>query len=110
MIAVGLYDGSVAVFNLLSKSKDPLFRCTTSVKHTDPVWSIKWQYEETDGPFEISLISISSDGAIKRWRVVKSELEAETILTLEDESLRKTNSSDTALGPVKGNKKVLTWL
>lgn len=49
MIACGLYDGSIAVFNLLSKSKEPLFRCSTDVKHTDPVWSIKWQYEETDG-------------------------------------------------------------
>ena len=62
---------------------------------------MKWQYEETEGPFEVSLISISSDGIIKRWRVVKSELEAETILTLEDSEL-KPAESENALGPVKG--------
>merc|ERR1711911_475468 len=62
--------------------------------------AVKWQYEETEGPFEVSLISISSDGIIKRWRVVKSELEAETILTLEDSEL-KPAESENALGPVK---------
>jgi len=100
MVAVGLYDGSIAVFNIVNKSKEPLYRCSTNIKHTDPVWAVKWQYEETEGPFEVSLISISSDGIIKRWRVVKSELEAETILTLEDSEL-KPAESENALGPVK---------
>ena len=85
---------------LISKSEEPLYRCSTNIKHTDPVWSIKWQYEQVEGPFQVSLISISSDGLIKRWRVIKSELEAETILTLEDTELKKDNAS--SIGPVKG--------
>ena len=32
-----------------SKSEEPLYRCSTNIKHTDPVWSIKWQYEQTEG-------------------------------------------------------------
>lgn len=99
MIAVGLYDGTIAVYNIMNKSEEPLYRCSTNIKHTDPVWSIKWQYEQVEGPFQVSIISISSDGLIKRWRVIKSELEAETILTLEDTELKKDNAS--SIGPVK---------
>ena len=61
----------------------------------------RW-YEVTEGPFEVCLISISSDGLIKRWRVIKSELEAETILTLEDADLKKNAEITSTLGPVKG--------
>ncbi|KAJ3136190.1 cytoplasmic dynein with WD40 domain [Physocladia obscura] len=39
MIAVGLYDGSVLVYNLQKKIDAPLFRSNPkSGKHTDPVW------------------------------------------------------------------------
>lgn len=41
LIAVGFYDGSVAVFNVLLKPDGPVFLSTAQTgKHTDPVWQV----------------------------------------------------------------------
>ena len=41
LIAVGLYDGTVAVYTLKDKGSDPLYRSTAKTgKHTDPVWHL----------------------------------------------------------------------
>ena len=41
LIAVGLYDGTVAVYTLKDKGSNPLYRSTTKTgKHTDPVWQL----------------------------------------------------------------------
>ena len=53
-IQVGLYDGSVAIFNLLKNTTKPIYRCASNVKHTDPVWAIKWQNNDTEGVFKVT--------------------------------------------------------
>ena len=42
LVAVGLYDGTVAVYTLKDKtSSNPLYRSTAKTgKHTDPVWQV----------------------------------------------------------------------
>ena len=41
LIAVGLYDGTVAVYTLKDKGSNPLYRSTAKTgKHTDPVWHV----------------------------------------------------------------------
>ena len=41
LIAVGLHDGTVAVYTLKDKGSNPLYRSTTKTgKHTDPVWQL----------------------------------------------------------------------
>ena len=41
LIAVGLYDGTVAVYTLKDKGSNPLYRSTANTgKHTDPVWQV----------------------------------------------------------------------
>ncbi|KAL5506717.1 hypothetical protein EMCRGX_G008447 [Ephydatia muelleri] len=41
LIAVGLYDGTVAVYTLKDKGSNPLYRSTAKTgKHTDPVWQL----------------------------------------------------------------------
>ena len=41
LIAVGLYDGTVAVYTLKDKGSNPLYRSTAKTgKHTDPVWHL----------------------------------------------------------------------
>ena len=41
LVAVGLYDGSVAVYDLKQGTNNPVYRSTTkSGKHTDPVWQV----------------------------------------------------------------------
>lgn len=98
MIAVGLYDGSVAIFNLLKNTKSPVLRCASNIKHTDPVWAIKWQNVTEEGVFKINLCSVSSDGIVKHWTVAKNEMEAKDILILYDKKLEKAADSN---GPVK---------
>jgi len=86
---VGLYDGSVAIFNLLKQTTSPIYRCASNIKHTDPVWAIKWQNIDEEGVFKVNLCSISSDGIVKLWSVVKNEMEAKDIITLYDKTLEK---------------------
>lgn len=41
LVAVGFYDGSVAVYNLKDEDDEAMYRSTAkSGKHTDPVWQV----------------------------------------------------------------------
>lgn len=41
LVAVGFYDGSVAVYNLKEDRPQPVYKSTAkSGKHTDPVWQV----------------------------------------------------------------------
>ncbi len=41
LLAAGMYDGSVAIYDLKDGSSTPLYRATAkSGKHTDPVWQV----------------------------------------------------------------------
>lgn len=41
LVVVGLYDGSVAVYNLKEDRPQPVYESTAkSGKHTDPVWQV----------------------------------------------------------------------
>ncbi|KAJ3214547.1 cytoplasmic dynein with WD40 domain [Dinochytrium kinnereticum] len=73
MIAVGLYDGTVLVYNLQRKMDVPLFRSLTkSGKHTDPVWQVCWQRDDLDD--NANFFSISSDGRVAQWTLLQNEL------------------------------------
>ncbi|KAJ3105764.1 cytoplasmic dynein with WD40 domain [Phlyctochytrium planicorne] len=73
MIAVGLYDGTVLVFNLQKKSDQPLFKSLMkSGKHTDPVWQVCWQKDDLDD--NANFFSISSDGRVAQWTLLQNEL------------------------------------
>lgn len=42
LLAAGMYDGSVAIYDLKDGSASPLYRATAkSGKHTDPVWQVR---------------------------------------------------------------------
>jgi len=83
LLAVGMYDGTVAVYDLARKSDLPL--CKSSIKtgkHTDPVWEIKWQKDDLyDHP---NFFSISSDGKIIQWTMLKNELQKMDIIVLRN--------------------------
>lgn len=41
LLAAGMYDGAVAIYDLKDIGAKPLFRATAkSGKHTDPVWQV----------------------------------------------------------------------
>ncbi|ORX48191.1 WD40 repeat-like protein [Piromyces finnis] len=81
LIAVGMYDGTVAVYDLARKSELPLYKSSTKTgKHTDPVWEVKWQKDDLyDHP---NFFSISSDGKIIQWTLLKNELQKMDIIVL----------------------------
>ncbi|KXJ26000.1 Dynein intermediate chain 2, ciliary [Exaiptasia diaphana] len=82
MIALGHYDGSVAVYSVSDKVGKALYRSTAKTgKHTDPVWQVKWQKDDLDN--NLNFFSVSSDGRIVQWTIVKSELLFTDIITLK---------------------------
>ena len=66
---MGTYDGNVAVYDIKSRSSEPIITSEGSTgKHLDPVWKVKW----TDtGPIASTLVSVSTDGRVTRWTITK---------------------------------------
>lgn len=83
LLACGLYDGSVCVFDLRVKNEkqrvQPLYQANVRTgKHLDPVWEIYWKESTT----ELSFYSISTDGRIANWVLTKKELTSKDVLKL----------------------------
>ncbi len=67
---LGFYDGSVSVYNIADENKRPKYQSTArNGKHTDPVWQVRWQKDDLDG--NLNFFSISSDGRVVCWTLVK---------------------------------------
>lgn len=78
LLAVGLYDGTVMVFDIRAKSNKAIYQSTVrTMKHTDPVWQVSWDKEE------MLFFSISSDGRVSKWTLMKNKLEPEEVLKLK---------------------------
>lgn len=88
ILAVGLYDGSVCIFDVKNKAtaSTPIMESLSGVgdssggKHSDPAWKVKWldRGPEQDEP----LISISSDGRVVQWTISKG-LESTDLMKLK---------------------------
>uniref|UniRef100_A0A663M162 Dynein axonemal intermediate chain 4 n=1 Tax=Athene cunicularia TaxID=194338 RepID=A0A663M162_ATHCN len=75
LLAVGTYDGSVAIYNVRScKDAALLDSRESSNKHTGPIWQLRWVEQDRgatgDGKRE-TLICISADGRITEWLIQK---------------------------------------
>lgn len=83
-LVAGMYDGTVAVYDIVQKIKTPIITCDIRYqRHMDPVWQVKWfQYSE---PEEYVFFSISSDGKVNRWSFFKNKtkLECEEMIVLK---------------------------
>nr|CAB3238694.1 dynein intermediate chain 2, ciliary [Phallusia mammillata] len=85
LVCVGFYDGSVGVFNVKDKRLGPIYKSTAkSGKHTDPVWQVKWQKDDLDN--NLNFFSVSSDGRVVSWTLVKDELVYSDVITLSVDS------------------------
>lgn len=99
LIAVGFYDGTVGVFNTADSSSLPKYTSSAkNGKHTDPVWQVKWQKDDLDG--NMNFFSVSSDGRVVSWTIIKSELLFTEIVTLSIDSPSEGNDGSvvSALG------------
>lgn len=72
MIAVGLYDGSLLVYDIKMKTDQPIYKSNGKGNHTDPVWQVWWQEDDLDE--NLVFFSISSDGRIIQWTLLKNAL------------------------------------
>lgn len=82
LLVAGMYDGTVAVYDVRTKSNDPIYISSDpKSKHTDPVWEVHWQKEEVGKP--INFYSVSSDGRITNWIMNKNELMNEEVIELK---------------------------
>ncbi|KAK0136358.1 Dynein intermediate chain 1, axonemal [Merluccius polli] len=89
LVAVGFYDGCVAVFNLKEEqgggggggAPQPAYRSTAKAgKHTDPVWQVRWQNDDMDNNH--NFYSVSSDGRVVSWTLIKNDLVFSDVIKL----------------------------
>lgn len=86
LMAVGFYDGSVAVYDMHSPTLHiPTYKATAiNGKHSDPVWQIKWQPDDLEKHKTFN--SVSSDGRITCWTLRFSELHHNDVIKLPSSS------------------------
>ncbi|XP_042662508.1 dynein axonemal intermediate chain 4 isoform X2 [Tyto alba] len=74
-LAVGMYDGSVAIYNVRSCNAAALLDSSeSSNKHTGPVWQLRWVEQDRDATGDGKkerLMCISADGRITEWLIQK---------------------------------------
>lgn len=82
LLAVGLYDGNVAIYDVRSEDNEPILQSGNNTeKHHDPVWQVSW----IDKGMERGecLVSISTDGRVKEWRIKKG-LEHQELMMMKE--------------------------
>jgi dynein intermediate chain 1 len=103
MLSVGLYDGTVQVFDVRGKINKPIYQSTVKTnKHTDPVWQTHWENE--DAAENLNFYSVSSDGRVTNWSLLKNKLEPEETMRLKLVTGQKEGEieDDTALVGLAG--------
>ncbi|XP_034022977.1 dynein, axonemal, intermediate chain 1, paralog 2 isoform X2 [Thalassophryne amazonica] len=81
LVVVGFSNGCVAVYNLKKDGIEPMYKSTAKTgKHTDHVWQVRWQKDDMDNNH--NFYSVSSDGRVVAWTLVKNELVFTDIIRL----------------------------
>ncbi|XP_044530697.1 dynein axonemal intermediate chain 4 [Gracilinanus agilis] len=75
LLAVGYYNGTIAIYNVQSNNKIPVLDSSESPhKHIGPVWQLQWVEQDRgttgDEKREI-LITVGADGRITKWIIQK---------------------------------------
>lgn len=98
LLAVGFYDGSVAVYDLATSNFSVARYKSTAVtgKHTDPVWQVKWQPDDLEKKH--NFCSVSSDGRVTSWTLVMSELACSDVILLTNGDNDDETPNDDAFG------------
>ena len=97
LLAVGLYDGTVLVYDIRNKHKRPIYQSTVrNKKHTDPVWQVRWN---PDVSKNYNFYSVSSDGRIMNWLLMKNKLEPEEVILLR--LVGKNDEESTLIGSLR---------
>jgi murein DD-endopeptidase MepM/ murein hydrolase activator NlpD len=92
LLAVGLYDGTVAIYDIREESDAPVLASAQGEgKHMDPVWQVMW-VDRGSEKGEV-LVSISTDGSVMEWTTNKG-LAFSTLMVLKRASDPKSRKAD----------------
>nr|CAG5954931.1 unnamed protein product [Menidia menidia]CAG5955483.1 unnamed protein product [Menidia menidia] len=89
-LAVGMYDGSIAIYDLQSPNNND---CPN--KHFGPVWQLRWNKQELNligEEKEETLFSVGADGRITKWFVLNGGLDCIDLMKLDKISNTKRKS------------------
>ncbi|XP_063336420.1 dynein axonemal intermediate chain 4-like [Pelmatolapia mariae] len=80
-LAVGMYDGTVAIYNICIQ--DSSVACVASSskssrRHLHPVWQVTWAPQRLS--LEDVLVSVSSDGRIVKWSISSHKLDCTDLM------------------------------
>ncbi|NXX80137.1 WDR78 protein, partial [Urocolius indicus] len=94
ILAVGMYNGSVTIYNVASCNAAALLDSSESPnKHTVPVWQLRWVEHSRnvtgDGKKE-RLICISADGRITEW-LIQKRLDCTDLIKIKRLESKKIN-------------------
>ncbi|NXY44910.1 WDR78 protein, partial [Ceuthmochares aereus] len=103
LLAVGMYNGSVAIYDVRSCNDTPLLESSASSnKHTGPVWQLRWVEQDRsatgDGKKE-RLICISADSRVTEW-LIQKRLDCTNLM-----EIKRTASEKKKLPGEKGRKR-----
>ncbi|KAM8790185.1 dynein axonemal intermediate chain 4 [Rhynchonycteris naso] len=86
LLAVGYYNGTIAVYNVRNHSNTPVLDSSESPqKHLGPVWQLQWIEQDRGTPGDDKreiLVSISADGRISKW-VIRKGLDCHDLMRLK---------------------------
>ena len=105
-LVAGMYDGTVAVYDIKLKSKEPFIVCDIRYqKHMDPVWQVRWNID--DSIDEYIFFSISSDGKVNKWSFLKNKatFELEEIIILKYSDTQNELTSNTTSNELDSKEK-----
>ncbi|KAM4721514.1 dynein axonemal intermediate chain 4 [Rhinophrynus dorsalis] len=98
LLAVGMYNGRVAVYNVQNKETTPVLDSSDNPnKHTSPVWQLKWIEQDKGTLGEDkgeTLVSICADGRITRWHIRKG-LDSNDLMKLKRTGSERSRKSST---------------
>ncbi|XP_009882303.1 PREDICTED: WD repeat-containing protein 78 [Charadrius vociferus] len=102
LLAVGMYNGSVAIYNVRSCNDAALLDSSkSSNKHTGPVWQLRWVEQDRDATGDGKkerLTCISADGRITEW-LIQKRLDCTDLM-----KIKRTESEKKKLPGEKGRK------
>ncbi|XP_031612125.1 dynein intermediate chain 4, axonemal-like [Oreochromis aureus] len=82
-LAVGMFDGTVAIYNICIQ--DSSVACVassskSSKRHLHPVWQVTWTAKRLELSLADVLVSVSSDGRIAKWSIRSHDLDSTDLM------------------------------
>ncbi|XP_077453636.1 dynein axonemal intermediate chain 4 isoform X2 [Stigmatopora argus] len=101
-LAVGMYDGTVAIFSVRHRDSHTFLTSSIDCKkrHVHPVWHITWAKQEmglSEEDTVESIVSISEDGRVLKWLLCSHGLDSLDMLELRriQDGIKKTEGNKT---------------